>query len=224
MNEIVVLNSLDQTKNITNYIISNLNTPEQCLPFDEKINICAYIINNTSKILPQIDLFLQEECQVTLLKWLWLHRNKITPNHFDYTNMFNLTFNIIIIFETFPFQMETLINCHFVPKLKEIYLRFKPHSCSLAIRIKSLILYWKKQIKEYKKKEIKNEFLGRKVIRDKMKEESEDESLETQCTATYRCVDKKKEGKKSVKWKRDFVEIIEIQKFLMNDVEYEIFK
>lgn len=197
------------SQKITQFLISKINKPYKSLSIKEKIDVSAEIILNRQYIISQ-EVFLQEEVQVTLLNWIWKIRKNIDSENFEFFHLNDLLFNIIIIFETFPIQTDTLISCHFLRKLNDIYREVKQLNSALACRLQNLLNYWQEQINIIKL----DKFLNKKRERASEKEElveSENDSEDTQCSLP-------KINKKKVNWKKNFVEIIEIAK------EEEIYK
>jgi len=165
-------NSMDSSlsKEITLFIINKINNLENSNNIEEKINITAFIINNHSKIN---NLFYIEECQNSLLKWLYDNKENFNKNYIYYPQLIDLLYNIIIIFETFPIQSETLIDCKFIQKLNIINSFVYSQNLALGKRINILIDYWNNFIQKVKiNKNINNsnknnnKILGNKVKRN----------------------------------------------------------
>ena len=162
--------NLSLSKEITLFIIDKINNLENSNNLEEKINITAFIINNHCKIN---NLFYIEECQNSLLKWLFDNKENFNKNYIYYPQLIDLLYNIIIIFETFPIQSETLIDCKFIQKLNIINSFVYSQNLALGKRINILIDYWTNFIKKVKiNKNINNsnknnnEILGNKVKRN----------------------------------------------------------
>ena len=162
--------NLSLSKEITLFIIDKINNLENSNNLEEKINITAFIINNHSKIN---NLFYIEECQNSLLKWLYDNKENFNKNYIYYPQLIDLLYNIIIIFETFPIQSETLIDCKFIQKLNIINSFVYSQNLALGKRINILIDYWNNFIQKVKiNKNINNsnknnnKILGNKVNRN----------------------------------------------------------
>ena len=184
-----------QSQKISQCLISKINKPYHPLSIKEKIDLSAEIIQNRPYVISQ-DAFLQEECHVTLLNWIWKIRNKINSENFEFLHLNDLLFNIILIFETFPIQTDTLVSCHFLTKLNLITNQVNEINSALACRIRTLVHYWDEQIKKIKL----NKLLQKKRSRSKEESnaESENDSEDTQCS----------KPSKKVHWKDTLVEIV----------------
>ena len=190
------------SQKISQYLISKINKPYKSLSIKEKIDVSAEIILNRQYIISQ-EVFLQEEVQATLLNWIWKIRKNIDSENFEFFHLNDLLFNIIIIFETFPIQTDTLISCHFLRKLNDIYREVKQLNSALACRLQNLLNYWEEQINIIKLDKFLNKKRERVIEKDELAVESENDSEDTQCSVP-------KIDKKNVIWKKNFVEIIEI--------------
>ena len=107
-------------------------------------------------------------------------------------------FNIILIFETFPIQTDTLVSCHFLTKLNLIINRVNEINSALACRIRTLVHYWDEQIKKIKLNKLLQK--KRRRAKEESNAESENDSEDTQCS----------KPSKKVHWKDTLVDIVNI--------------
>ena len=156
-----------------NYIANiDENAEGQKMMEDEiksKIEISELILNNKD-ILMNLEDFYEEDCQFSLLNWLWdIHkrcrqqRYSKTSFSLDYYETINkdfsnkknslnnkveiLIFNIINIFEIFPIKPDDLKSLNFIEKLKEIKKDMKNQNLIIYKKIKNLIKFWKSMVK-----------------------------------------------------------------------------
>jgi hypothetical protein len=185
------------------YLVEKINHLDITSSIEEKINLCAEIYENRKEIILD-DLFFLEECHQTILNWIWKQRKKYLVENIDFNQLIDLLFNVIIIFEFLPINIETLINFHFIRKLKVFEKLIKNYNSALSFRINDLVNYFEIQVKNYEKN---NKMLNKKRKRiiielsDNESIISENESIDT----TYTFNSKKKI--KNVSWKENLVEI-----------------
>ena len=192
-----------KNKSKIKYLVEKINHLDITSSIEEKINLCAEIYENRKEIISD-DLFFLEECHQTILNWIWKQRKKYLVENIDFNQLIDLLFNVIIIFEFLPINIETLINFHFIRKLKVFEKLIKNYNSALSFRINDLVNYFEIQVKNYEKN---NKMLNKKRKRiiielsDNESIISENESIDT----TYTFNSKKKI--KNVSWKENLVEI-----------------
>ena len=192
-----------KNKSKIKYLVEKINHLDITSSIEEKINLCADIYENRDEIISD-DLFFSEECHQTILNWIWKQRKKYLVENIDFNQLIDLLFNVIIIFEFLPINIETLINFHFIRKLKVFEKLIKNYNSALSFRINDLVNYFEIQVKNYEKN---NKMLNKKRKRiiielsDNESIISENESIDT----TYTFNSKKKI--KNVSWKENLVEI-----------------
>ena len=192
-----------KNKSKIKYLVEKINHLDITSSIEEKINLCAEIYENRKEIIFD-DLFFLEECHQTILNWIWKQRKKYLVENIDFNQLIDLLFNVIIIFEFLPINIETLINFHFIRKLKVFEKLIKNYNSALSFRINDLVNYFEIQVKNYEKN---NKMLNKKRKRiiielsDNESIISENESIDT----TYTFNSKKKI--KNVSWKENLVEI-----------------
>ena len=192
-----------KNKSKIKYLVEKINHLDITSSIEEKINLCAEIYENRKEIISD-DLFFLEECHQTILNWVWKQKKNFLIENIDFNQLIDLLFNVIIIFEFLPINIETLINCNFIKKLKVFEKLIKDYNYALSIRINSLVNYFESQVKMSQKN---NKMLNKKRKRiiielsDNESIISENESIDT----TYTFNSKKKI--KNVSWKENLVEI-----------------
>ena len=185
------------------YLVEKINHLDITSSIEEKINLCAEIYENRKEIISD-DLFFLEECHQTILNWVWKQKKNFLIENIDFNQLIDLLFNVIIIFEFLPINIETLINCNFIKKLKVFEKLIKDYNYALSIRINSLVNYFESQVKMSQKN---NKMLNKKRKRiiiefsDNESIISENESIDTTCSFNS------KKKMKNVTWKENLVEI-----------------
>jgi hypothetical protein len=155
-----------------------------------KISITELIRDNRD-ILMNLEEFYEEECQWSLLRWIWkIHKRiKKRKSSDDYSdkedcikninkNNLNrneeiLIFNIINIFEIFPIKPNDLKSLNFIEKLKAIKKTVKSINLSIYKKIKKVVKFWKTLLKFYDEKnasffheQSKSDALNQKRLRE----------------------------------------------------------
>jgi hypothetical protein len=192
-----------KNKSKIKYLVEKINHLDITSSIEEKINLCAEIYENRKEIISD-DLFFLEECHQTILNWVWKQKKNFLIENIDFNQLIDLLFNVIIIFEFLPINIETLINCNFIKKLKVFEKLIKDYNYALSIRINSLVNYFESQVKMSQKN---NKMLNKKRKRiiiefsDNESIISENESIDTTCSFNS------KKKMKNVTWKENLVEI-----------------
>ena len=192
-----------KNKSKIKYLVEKINHLDITSSIEEKINLCAEIYENRKEIISD-DLFFLEECHQTILNWVWKQKKNFLIENIDFNQLIDLLFNVIIIFEFLPINIETLINCNFIKKLKVFEKLIKEYNYVLLIRINSLVNYFESQVKMSQKN---NKMLNKKRKRiiiefsDNESIISENESIDTTCSFNS------KKKMKNVTWKENLVEI-----------------
>ena len=192
-----------KNKSKIKYLVEKINHLDITSSIEEKINLCAEIYENRKEIISD-DLFFLEECHQTILNWVWKQKKNFLIENIDFNQLIDLLFNVIIIFEFLPINIETLINCNFIKKLKVFEKLIKDYNYALSIRINDLVNYFEIQVKNYEKN---NKMLNKKRKRiiiefsDNESFISENESIDTTCSFNS------KKKMKNVTWKENLVEI-----------------
>ena len=192
-----------KNKSKIKYLVEKINHLDITSSIEEKINLCAEIYENRKEIISD-DLFFLEECHQTILNWVWKQKKNFLIENIDFNQLIDLLFNVIIIFEFLPINIETLINCNFIKKLKVFEKLIKDYNYALSIRINSLVNYFESQVKKSQKN---NKMLNKKRKRiiiefsDNESIISENESIDTTCSFNS------KKKMKNVTWKENLVEI-----------------
>ena len=194
-----------------NYILNiDENAEDQKMMEDEiksKIGISELILNNKD-ILMNLEDFYEEDCQFSLLKWIWdIHkrcrqqRYSKTGFSLDYYETINkdfsnkknslnnkveiLIFNIINIFEIFPIKPDDLKSLNFIEKLKEIKKDMKNQNLIIYKKIKNLIKFWKSMVKLFDNHKAKliseqnNIILNKKRLREDKETVQKDKNKNT---------------------------------------------
>ena len=192
-----------KNKSKIKYLVEKINHLDITSSIEEKINLCAEIYENRKEIISD-DLFFLEECHQTILNWVWKQKKNFLIENIDFNQLIDLLFNVIIIFEFLPINIETLINCNFIKKLKVFEKLIKDYNYALSIRINSLVNYFESQVKMSQKN---NKMLNKKRKRiiiefsDNESIISENDSIDTTCSFNS------KKKMKNVTWKENLVEI-----------------
>ena len=172
-----------KNKSKIKYLVEKINHLDITSSIEEKINLCAEIYENRKEIISD-DLFFLEECHQTILNWVWKQKKNFLIENIDFNQLIDLLFNVIIIFEFLPINIETLINCNFIKKLKVFEKLIKDYNYALSIRINSLVNYFESQVKMSQKN---NKMLNKKRKRiiiefsDNESIISENDSIEKKC-------------------------------------------
>ena len=190
-----------------NFLIQKINRQEFFPSLEEEINLSAYIIKHKEEFYSN-DLFYLEECHQSILNWIWYKRKNLTPQNIDFNQLIDLLFNVIIIFEYFPIQLEILNNCHLIKKLKDIKNCIKDYNIPLTIRIGDLINYLENQSNNIKNKSLLKKKRRREIEFDLSDNETVSSLINDNeyefCDTSYSINSKKKY--KRVSWKKPFIE------------------
>ena len=194
-------------ENSLNYLVEKINRQEFFPSLEEEINLSAYIIKHKEEIYSN-ELFYLEECHQSILNWIWYKKENLTPQNIDFNQLIDLLFNVIIIFEYFPIQLEILNNCHLIKKLKDIKNCIKDYNIPLTFRIENLINYWEKQSNNLKNKSLLKKKRGREIEFDLSDNETVSSLIndnEFEFFDTSYSINNKKKYKR-VSWKEPFIE------------------
>lgn len=163
---------------------------------EDKINFSASLIKDMHLVL-DISEFDREECQLTLIEWIWKERHLLIEDNYQSELLRDLLFNIIIIFELLPLSIKDITSHGFIQKLRVIRSIIKKHNSSIACRIAGLTAYWAQMVKVV---------TTETMLRMKRERERLDESDFTCEETDYGSSQCKK---KKVTWKVDLVDVID---------------
>lgn len=204
----------EEIENYSKFIVSSVRNEDKSSSIDNKINLLAEIYSNREKIMAS-KLFFQEECLFSILNWLWNERGNITQEDFEFLKLNDLIYNALMVFETFPLQIDFYSGKLFCKKLLNIGKLIKNINASFYERIMQLYNYWDRQFAL-----IKSDYLSKKRQREDYLESEFESSEETvysnkttkvriNMTNTPNVNTSSYKGNKTVNWKEHFVEIID---------------
>ena len=192
-------------QNSLNYLVEKINRQEFFPCLEDEINLSADIINHKEEFFKN-ELFYSEECHQSILNWIWNKRKYLTPDNIDFNQLFDLLFNVIIIFEYFPMSLEILNNCHLIKKLKDIKNCIQDFNITLSFRIENLINYYEEEAKIRENKSLLQKKRKREIEFDLSDNETNSSTINDNDFVKLELSYHSLNPKKKVSWKEPLVE------------------
>jgi hypothetical protein len=154
------------------FIMSNFKY-DHLLSLEDKINLTSSIVFYHT-FLTDMDEFFEEECHLALVTWVDKYVPLIKKKKAD-EKVFQLLYNIIIIFEIIPIKVADLFELKIFQKLNKIRKYIK-HNLYIYHHLDKLINYWTgfctENYVQYGKKRQRNEEEEKNYFNDEEKEEN----------------------------------------------------
>lgn len=110
---------------------------ERSLTIEQKINFTSILVHYR----PYLDLeeFFEEECHLSMVQWIY---SNIALFSIEDDKIFHLLYNIIIIFEVLPINVNDLFELKIFDKLNKIRKLIKNKRLYIFHHLDNLLNYW----------------------------------------------------------------------------------
>lgn len=183
----------DEIKHFNMYLVKSIHAEDSSDLIEDKINILAYIASNRDKILCS-NLFFDEDCLFSILNWLWQQKDNFSNDNFYFFKLNDLFFNALLVFETFPLNIDFFSVKLFLNKFLKIGNLLKNVHFGFYQRFTQLYNYW-----------LLNYNLKQPPLLNKKRQRSNDTEFESSDETYVSAYSYKK-----VNWKINLVDIIYI--------------
>lgn len=110
---------------------------EKTLTIEQKINFTSILVNYRNHL--DLAEFFEEECHLSLVQWIYSNIPLITTED---DQIFHLLYNIIILFEVLPINVNDLFELKIFDKLNKIRKLIKNKRLYIFQHLDNLLNYW----------------------------------------------------------------------------------